>query len=63
MIFKAKCPYCGGKNLYLKRTWPEEQYGCRDCEKEVAYMKKCGMDEYQIKNLFAKRKKMRGIWR
>lgn len=51
-----KCPYCGGKNLYVKRTSPIEQYGCRDCEKEMKYLKSCGMTKEQIKKLFNARK-------
>jgi peptide subunit release factor 1 (eRF1) len=50
-----KCPYCNGKNLYRKRTWPAEKYGCRDCEKEVEYMKRCGMTDEQIETLFKRR--------
>jgi hypothetical protein len=46
-----KCPYCKGKNLYLKRTWPMEVYGCRDCEKKTAYMRECGMTDRQIKKV------------
>lgn len=34
-MFWRKCPYCKGRNLYLKRTSPAEVYGCRDCEKKV----------------------------
>ena len=46
-----KCPYCKGKNLYLKRTSPMEVYGCRDCEKEKQYLKECGLSDDQIKTL------------
>lgn len=51
-LFGSKCPCCKGKNLYLKRTWPNDVYGCKDCESKIAYMKKCGMTEKQIKKLF-----------
>ncbi len=57
MFFSRKCPYCGGKNLYLKRTSPVEQYGCRDCEKEIKYLKECGVPEDRIKTLFNNRKR------
>ena len=43
-----KCPYCKGKNLYLKRTWPTEQYGCLDCEAKVKYLRECGLNDKQI---------------
>lgn len=52
-----KCPYCKGKNLYIKRTSPVEQYGCRDCEKEIEYLKSCGMKPEEIKKLFKWRKR------
>ena len=53
-----KCPYCKGKNLYLKRTYPMERYGCRDCEREIQYLKKdCGLSDDKIKTLFEQRKK------
>ena len=44
-----KCPHCKGKNLYLKRTFPVEIYGCRDCEKSANYLRKCGLTDKQIK--------------
>jgi hypothetical protein len=53
------CPYCGGKNIYLKRTWPMEQNGCRDCESEIEYLRECGMGESQIRTMFEKKKKRR----
>ena len=49
-----KCPYCRGKNLYLKRTSPFEQYGCRDCEARIKYMRECGMTDDQIKKVIYK---------
>lgn len=49
-----KCPYCKGKNLYLKRTWPTEIYGCKDCEKKVKYLYEQGLSKEQIKTLFKK---------
>ena len=48
----ANCPYCKGKNLYLKRTWPQEKYGCRDCEKKIKYLREQGLSDIQIKKLF-----------
>lgn len=47
-----KCPYCKGKNLYLKRTSPMEAYGCRDCENKVKYLEEQGLSKVQIKKLF-----------
>lgn len=55
-MFSTKCPYCNGKNLYLKRTYPFDKYGCRDCEKEIRYLENCGMSQVQIKRLFNYRK-------
>jgi glutaredoxin len=49
-----KCPYCKGKNLYLKRTSPMEAYGCRDCEEKAEYLLKCGLTKKQIMTLFEK---------
>lgn len=46
-----KCPYCKGKNLYLKRTWPTEKYGCRDCEKKIKFLREKGLSEKEIKKL------------
>ena len=46
-----KCPYCKGKNLYLKATFPVEKYGCRDCEKKVKYLQKCGLNDKQIEKV------------
>ena len=59
MFFSPKCPYCGGKNLYLKRDNLIEQYGCRDCEQEIKYMRNHDIPEDVIRSLFAKRKKDR----
>ena len=47
-----KCPYCKGKNLYLKRTWPTEKYGYRDCEKKIKFLKDKGLSEGEIKKIF-----------
>jgi len=58
-MFSRKCDYCGGKNLYLKRTSPMEVLGCRDCEKEVKYLEDCGMSREQIKRLFEQKKRRR----
>ena len=44
-----KCPYCKGKNLYLKRTFPVETYGCRDCEKRAKKLRELGLSEKEIK--------------
>ena len=52
-----KCSYCKGKNLYLKRTSPMVNYGCRDCEKEIKFMRENGMSEQRIKQLFEARKR------
>ena len=46
-----RCPYCKGRKLYLKRTFPVERYGCRDCEKKIKYLRKCGLNNEQIKRL------------
>ena len=46
-----KCSYCRGKNLYIKRTSPVVQYGCRDCENKVKYMRQCGMNDKQIEKV------------
>lgn len=46
-----KCPYCKGKNIYLKRTSPVEKYGCRDCEKKIKYLRECGLNDKQIEKV------------
>ena len=43
-----KCPYCKGKNLYLKRTSPVVKYGCKDCEKKAKHMEELGFSKEQI---------------
>ena len=48
---EVKCPYCKGKNLYLKRTFPVEKYGCRDCENKVKYLRECGLNDKQIEKV------------
>jgi len=48
-----KCPYCKGKNLYLKRTFPWDQYGCRDCEKKVELLRSEGVSEKTIRKMFS----------
>ncbi len=58
-MFGPKCPYCKGKNLYLKRTSPMDVYGCRDCEKKVKYMQECGLSKQQIEKIYEKNKKER----
>lgn len=52
MFWSPKCPYCRGRNLYLKRTWPTEQYGCRDCEEKIEQLRESGLSESQIRKLF-----------
>lgn len=51
-MFGRKCPYCKGKNLYLKRTNPVDVYGCKDCEKKTKYLEEQGLSKEQIKKLF-----------
>jgi len=46
-----KCPYCKGKNLYLKRTSPVDVYGCKDCEKKAAILQKHGLSKDEIKKI------------
>jgi hypothetical protein len=46
--FSPKCPYCGSKELYTKRTFPVEKYGCRCCDKKVKIMQESGMERKQI---------------
>ena len=48
LFFSRKCPYCKGKNLYLKRTSPIEVLGCRDCEKKTKHLEKQGLSKEQI---------------
>lgn len=50
-----KCPYCKGKNLYLKRTFPIEKYGCRDCEKRVKLLCEHGLSDKEIKRIIERR--------
>lgn len=50
-LFGQKCPYCKGKNLYLKRTFPIDVYGCRDCEKKAEFLKEKGLSESEIKKI------------
>ncbi len=47
-IFNAKCSYCNGKNLYLKRTSPTEKLGCRDCENKVKLLEAKGLNRAEI---------------
>lgn len=46
-----KCPYCKGRNLYVKRTWPMIVYGCKDCEEKVEYLRECGLTDEQIEKV------------
>ena len=51
------CPYCKrSKYLYLKRTFPIEQYGCRACEKEIKLLKQQGLSIEIIKQIFKARR-------
>lgn len=50
-----KCPYCKGKNLYLKRTSPIEKYGCRDCEKRIKSLREYGLSDKEIKRVIERR--------
>ncbi|MEK4907385.1 hypothetical protein [Niallia sp. FSL M8-0099] len=47
-MFSKKCPYCRGKNLYLKQTSLVVKYGCRDCDKKVKLMRENGMSDKDI---------------
>ena len=47
-MFRPKCPYCNGTNLYLCRTSPMEKYGCRDCDKKTKLMQENGMSKKDI---------------
>ena len=49
-----KCPYCKGKNLYLRRTSPMEQYGCRDCDKKVKLLREKGLTDKEIRKIITK---------
>ena len=51
-MFSPKCPYCKGKNLYLKRTSPLIFMVVKDCEKKVKYLKEQGMSIEKIKKFF-----------
>jgi len=53
MLFR-KCPYCDGKNLYIRRTSPIEVLGCRDCDKKVKMLKAKGLSEKDIKRFITK---------
>lgn len=57
-----KCPYCNGKNMYLKRTSPVAQYGCKDCEREIKAMRDAGMDEATIRKGFNRHKANNKKW-
>ena len=50
-LFTPKCPYCKGKNLYLKRTSLFEKYGCRDCERKIKIMRENGMSDRDIRKV------------
>lgn len=53
-LFRQRCPYCKGKNLYLKRTSPTEVYGCRDCEKKIKVLRQHGLNDSEIKKILQK---------
>ena len=48
-----KCPYCKnkGENIYLKRTSPTTQYGCRICEAKIKIMRESGMTEENVRKV------------
>jgi len=50
-MFRPKCPYCKGKNLYLKRTSPIEVLGCKDCERKTKYLEEQGLSRKQIEKV------------
>lgn len=50
-----RCPYCKGKNLYLKRTSPMTVYGCRDCEHKVKLLREKGLSDSEIKKVLGVR--------
>ena len=52
-MIENKCPYCKnkGKNIYLKRTSPVVQYGCRICEAKIKIMRGNGMSEQDIRKV------------
>ena len=55
------CPYCKrSKYLYLKRTSPFVQYGCRACEKEIKLLKQQGLSMEKINTLFKMRGRING---
>ncbi len=60
---RSCCPYCNCKNIYLKRTSPMEQYGCRDCEEEIKLLREHDIDETTIRKVFARRKAKNKHWR
>lgn len=50
-----KCPYCKGKNIYIKATYPTVRYGCVDCEKKAKYLQSCGLSKKQIEKVLKNR--------
>lgn len=56
-MFGRKCPYCAGKNIYLKCAWPMVKYGCRDCDRTVAMLREKGLSDVDIKRVFEAMKK------
>lgn len=57
-----KCPYCKSKNLYLKRTFPTEIYSCKDCEKKIQHLRKCGLNNRQIEKVIKRKERQKMIW-
>lgn len=47
-MFRRKCDYCKGKNLYIRRTSPVVVLGCEDCDKKVKYLEEQGLTKEQI---------------
>ena len=48
IAYNKKCPYCRGKNLYIRRTSPMLVLGCKDCEAKAKLMEKSGMQKSDI---------------
>jgi transposase-like protein len=48
MFLSKKCPYCRGKNLFVKRTSLFLVFGCRDCDKKVDILRSKGLKDKDI---------------
>ena len=46
-----KCPLCKCDTLYIKRTFPLEKVGCKNCEAKVKYLRECGLTDKQIEKV------------